>query len=146
AEQNDSLSQTGSFYTRDGDSAMQIEGTATSDMLTAPAIITPVRLSLGQLGTGGGADQDPNRAAHQTPLAALVAPIQADLHRPGVSDNEDLRALGDSVVEQVGGGTGAGEGPDSGAVREHVQRVERLIALYESKVQSAGTATADTAR
>jgi hypothetical protein len=145
AEAPDSLSQTGSYYTRDADSSMQVEGTATSDMLTAPAIITPVRLSLGQLATGAQSEDDPDRASHKTLLADLVAAMQTDLNRLGVRDNEDLQALGDSVVNDVGGGTGAGEGPDAGDVQEHVQQVERLIALYESKVQSAGTSAGDSA-
>ena len=49
------------------------------------------------------------------------------------------------MVEQVGGGTGAGEGPDSSGVQLHVQQVERLIALYESKVRAAGVPGADPA-
>lgn len=141
----DTLAQTGSYYTRGGDSAMQIEGTATSDMLTAPAIITPVRLSLGQLTSGAPAESDAGRAAHKTLLADLVTAMQADMNRLGISDSEDLQALGDSVVEQVGGGTGAGEGPDPDDVQAHVASVQRLIALYESKVRSAGVSV-DTAR
>ena len=143
AEAGDTLPQTGSYYTRDGDSAMRVEGTATSAMLTAPAIITPVRLSLGQLAAGGGPDEA-NRSAHKTLLGDLVAAMHADLNRLGVRDNEDLQALSDSVVNQVGGGAGVAEGPERGDVQAHVQQVERLIALYESKVRAAGGTVSDT--
>ena len=144
AEAGDSLPQTGSYYTRDGDSAMRVEGTATSAMLTAPAIITPVRLSLGQLAAGGRPGDEANRSAHKTLLGDLVAAMQADLNRLGVRDNEDLQALSDSVVNQVGGGAGVAEGPEGGDVQAHVQQVERLIALYESKVRAAGGKVSDT--
>jgi hypothetical protein len=123
---------------------MAIEGTATSSMLTAPALITPVRLSLGRMSANAQSEDDPNRAAHKTLLGDLVAAMQADLNRLGISDNSDLQALGDSVVNQVGGGAGVAEGPEGEDVTAHVAQVERLIELYEAKVRSSDT-TADTA-
>ena len=133
----DTLPETGSYYTRDADSGLAVEGTATSSMLTAPAIIPPVRLSLNRLAAGARSDDDPNRSAHKVLLADLVAAMQTDLNRLGVSDNADLQTLGDSVVNEVGGGAGVAEGPGPTDVKAHVERVERLITLYESKVGSA---------
>lgn len=133
----DSLPETGSYYTRDADSGLAVEGTATSAMLTAPAIVPPVRLSLNRLAAGARSDDDPNRSAHKVLLADLVAAMQMDLNRLGVSDNADLQALGDSVVNEVGGGAGVADGPGPADVEAHVARVERLITLYESKVGSA---------
>lgn len=140
ARAGDTLPQTGSSYTRDGDSAMMIEGTATSSMLTAPAIISPVRLSLGRMSANPQAGSDPNRSAHKSLLGDLVAAMQTDLNRLGISDNGDLQALGDSVVNQVGGGAGAAEGPEGEDVAAHVAQVERLIELYETKVRTSGAA------
>jgi hypothetical protein len=134
----DTLPQTGSYYTRDADSGMAVAGTATSSTLTAPAIIPPVRLSLNRLAAGSQADDDPNRSAHKVLLADLVAAMQTDMNRLGVRDNADLQALGDSVVNEVGGGAGVAEGPAAADVSAHVERVERLIALYESKIGAAG--------
>jgi hypothetical protein len=138
----DTLPQTGSYYARDADSGMAVEGTATGSALTAPAIIPPVRLSLDRLTAGSRSDDDANRSAHKVLLADLVAAMQTDMNRLGVSDNADLQALGDSVVNEVGGGAGVAEGPAAADVRAHVERVERLITLYESKVGSAGAASA----
>lgn len=134
---SDSLPATGSFYTRDSDSSMMVEGTPTGAMLTAPAIIPAVRLSLTSITSDTAADAD-NRAAYKTLLADLVASMQTDMNRLRISDHDDLQELGDSLLNEVGGGTGDGEGPDEEELPLHAQRVERLIALYAAKVRSAG--------
>lgn len=132
----DSLAQTASSYTLGTDS-MGVDGTPTGDMLGAPALIEPVRLELQRMVESPRDWAQANLTAHKFLLADLVAAMESDLRRLGVSDTDDLSALGDTIATTLGGGTGLAEGPEPDAVPEHVERVERLIALYQAKLAAA---------
>lgn len=132
----DSL-RTGSAYSR-GDDSVGVAGTVSGDVLTAPPLLGPVRLELNRMSTAPEAWADTNRTAHKFLMADLVAAMQSDMKRLGISDTEELQSLADSVMNQLGGGTGHAEGPDPDAVPGYVAEVERLIALYQAKVQAAG--------
>ena len=147
----DSLPQTGSYYTQGADS-LQMEGTASDDALTAPAIIAPMRLELDRMRANPGAWLEANSTGHKFLLSDLIAAMQADMTRLGISDTEDLRTLGDSAIEALGGGTGIADALDVESVPAHADRVEWIITLYESKLRSsqgaaqAASDIADTAR
>lgn len=131
----DSL-QTASNYTVGTDS-MGVDGTPTGDMLGAPALVEPVRLELERMAASPEEWAMANRTAHRTLLSDLVQAMQADLIRLGVSDTRDLQALADTVMSTLGGGTGIAEQLEPEEVPQHVERVERLIALYEAKAEAA---------
>ena len=135
-----------------GADSLQMEGTASDDALTAPAIIAPMRLELDRMRANPGAWLEANSTGHKFLLSDLIAAMQADMTRLGISDTEDLRTLGDSAIEALGGGTGIADALDVESVPAHADRVERLITLYESKLRSsqgaaqAASDIADTAR
>lgn len=141
ARRGDSLPETGSYYSREeGGDSLQVEGTATGDMLTAPAIIGPMELQLAQMRADPERWLEANATSQKFLLADLVNAMENDLNRLGVSDNQDLQALGDSASSMLGGGTGPADALSADEVPEHADRVERLIALYRSKLQQAGVA------
>jgi hypothetical protein len=109
--------------------ARGVAGTHTGTELEAPPLIPSVQTDLRQL---AAAPTPGNRTAHKNLLGDLVNAMQADLSRLGQPDTGRFKALSDSVLGDVGGGTGRASGPDTKDVQAHVDRVNRLISSYEA--------------
>jgi hypothetical protein len=60
--------------------------------------------------------------------------MQADLYRVGFADSGQFKALSDSVLTDIGGGTA---GPEPSRVKEHVARMRRLLELYQQTMKGA---------
>jgi len=67
----------------------------------------------------------------------LVSSMQADLYRVGFADSGQFKALSDSVLTDIGGGTGEAAGPKPSEVKEHIPRMRRLLDLYQQTMKDA---------
>jgi hypothetical protein len=63
--------------------------------------------------------------------------MQADLHRVGHADKGEFRALSDSVMDDIGGGTGTTAGPEPSKMPQHVARMRALIDKYQQTMRSS---------
>jgi hypothetical protein len=63
--------------------------------------------------------------------------MQADLYRVGFADSGQFRALSDSVLSDVGGGTGTADGLQPSEIKQHVARMRRLLDLYQQTMKGA---------
>jgi hypothetical protein len=128
--------QTSSTYTSDADSDATEnarQGTPQGRTLEAPPKIPGLRVQLEQLRTGG-APSESNLTAYKNALADVVTSMRADLNRLGVTDSDLIREQGDSLLNQLGGGTGEAGDMSPERVRAHTHSVERLIRTYEGLV------------
>jgi hypothetical protein len=107
--------------------------------LQAPHMIRGVETQLKVLDTVS-ASQD-NLTAHKNLLGDMVSAMRADFNRVGVTDRDGFTELADSVLRDLGGGTGQARALDSAEVPAHIARVERLIRLYDSKMRQARSGT-----
>jgi hypothetical protein len=64
--------------------------------------------------------------------------MAADLHRVGLADSGSFRALGDSVMEDLGGGAGTESRLDRSKLPQHIARMRRLISIYQQAMREAG--------
>ncbi|MBA3443530.1 MAG: hypothetical protein H0T58_01560 [Gemmatimonadales bacterium] len=88
------------------------------------------------MASGSEANRE-NMTAYKNLAGDLVTSMQADLYRVGHADSGRFKALSDSVMEDIGGGTGTTTGPDPSEVPEHVARVRSLIDLYQETMRGA---------
>lgn len=86
--------------------------------------------SSGRLGEG-------SLAGYRSAAGTLVNAMLTDINRVGVGDDGSFRALGDSVVETVGGGAGGVPDTDPGKVRRSAALMRRLIDTYQDRMRAA---------
>ncbi len=103
--------------------------------LQAPHLIRGVETQLNVLDTISASQN--NLTAHKNLLGDMVSGMRADFNRVGVTDRDGFTELADSVLRDLGGGTGQARALDSAQVRAHIARVQRLIRLYDSKMRQA---------
>ena len=126
-------------YTADSKSRAReggLEGTNSGSELEAPRLIPAVRNQL-ELMSKGSQTNTENLTAYKNLASDLVTSMQADLYRVGFADSGQFRALSDSVLGDIGGGTGAAAEPASSEVKEHVARMRRLLDLYQQTMKGA---------
>jgi hypothetical protein len=126
-------------YTADSENRARedgLEGTNSGAELEAPRLIPAVKNQL-ELMAGGSEVSRENLTAYKNLAGDLVTSMQADLHRVGLADSGHFKALSDSVVEDIGGGTGTAAGPEPSQVNAHVSRMQRLIEFYQEAMRSA---------
>ena len=131
-------SASSSPYTADSENRARedgLDGTNSGAELEAPRLIPAVKNQLELMSTGPGVNRE-NMTAYKNLAGDLVTSMQADLARVGV-DPGDLRALGDSIMEDIGGGTGTAAGPEPSEIPQHVARMRRLIDLYQQTMRGA---------
>jgi hypothetical protein len=98
----------------------------------APAQIPAMRAQLDQI-TRPEAREDPSAiTSYKGAASHLIDAMQADLVRVGLADSGAFKALSDSVLNDLGGGTGLAHPPDAERLSVNTDRMRRLIALYES--------------
>ena len=132
---------TASIYAADSVGRGAPAGTLASPELETPRIISAMQAQLRLLHSSPQLTAE-NRTAHKNLLAAMVEAMRADRTRRGIAGGGGFQALGDSVMEDVGGGSGVASGPDSAKLSVHLDRVNRLILMYAQTVKpdSAGGA------
>lgn len=135
-------SNTASAYTSDSDSSAKEDGPAGTNRgseLEAPRLIPAMRNQLDLIASGSRVSTE-NMTAYRNLAGDLINSMQADLTRVGLADSGDFRALGDSVMDDLGGGR-AGDvatGPHRSQINQHVARMRRLIDLYQQAMRNAG--------
>jgi hypothetical protein len=75
--------------------------------------------------------------AYKNLAGDLVNSMQADLQRVGHADSGDFRALSDSIMDDIGGGTGPAAGPEPSEMPQHVVRMRTLIDKYQQAMRSS---------
>ena len=99
-----------------------LEGTNSGSELEAPRLIPAVRNQL-ELMSSGSRTSTENMTAYKNLASDLVTSMQADLYRVGFADSGQFRALSDSVLDDLGGGSGtSATGPEPSEMKQHVAR------------------------
>lgn len=132
-------SASASPYTADSDARARedgVEGTTSGAELEAPRLIPAVKNQLELMASGSEISRE-NMTAYKNLAGDLVTSMQADLYRVGFADSGHFKALSDSVVEDIGGGTGTAAGPEPSKVSAHVSRMRRLLDLYQETMRGA---------
>lgn len=127
-------------YTADSEKRARedgVEGTNSGAELEAPRLIPAVRNQLDLMSRGSQANSE-NLTAYKNLVSDLVTSMQADLYRVGFADSGQFRALSDSVLDDLGDGSGtSAAGPKPSEAREHVTRMRRLLELYQQTMKGA---------
>src|ERR671915_2540416 len=98
-----------SAYTSDAASSAQEDGLAGTNSgaeLEAPRLIPATQNQLTLMANGTQPPNPDNMTAYKNLAGDLINSMIADLYRAGYADSGDFRALGDSVLEDLGGGAG----------------------------------------
>ena len=127
-------------YTADSENRARedgLEGTNSGTELEAPRLIPAVKNQLDLMSSGSRTSRE-NMTAYKNLAGDLVSSIQADLQRVGHADSGDFRALSDSIMDDIGGGSGGtASGPSPSQVPQHVARMRTLIDKYQQTMRSS---------
>jgi hypothetical protein len=113
-----------------------LEGTNNGSELEAPRLIPAVKNQLELMSRGSQVNIE-SLTAYKNLASDVVTSMQADLYRVGFADSGQFRALSDSVLDDIVGGTGTAAGPEPSEVKEHVARMRRLLDLYQQTMKGA---------
>ncbi len=112
-----------------------VAGTNSGVEFEAPRSIPGIRAQLELL--AARPTEEANRTAHKHLIGDLIKAMRADLIQVGLGDTGAFKALSDSVLLTIGGGTGPAKGPEPDEVGPHISRVQRLIGVYEAWMRKA---------
>jgi hypothetical protein len=129
-----------SAYTSDADSSAKedgVAGTNSGSELEAPRLIPAIQNQLTLMANGTQPPNPDNLTAYKNMSGDLINSMIADLYRAGYADSGNFRALGDSVLEDLGGGAGTSSRLDTSRLPQHVDRMQRLIRLYQQTMRKA---------
>jgi hypothetical protein len=129
-----------SAYTSDSDSSARaagIPGTNSGVELEAPRLIPAMQNQLNLMEKGAQSTDPDNLTAYKNLASDLVNSMIADLYRAGYADSGNFRALRDSVLDDLGGGAGTSTKLDRSDLKPHIDRMRRLIAVYQREMRSA---------
>jgi hypothetical protein len=113
-----------------------LEGTNSGSELEAPRLIPAVRNQLDLMSSGSPTSTE-NMTAYKNMASDLLTSMQADLYRVGFADSGQFRALSDSVLSDIGGGTGAADGLEPSEMKQHAARMRHLLDLYQQTMKGA---------
>ena len=126
-------------YTADSENRARedgLDGTTSGAELEAPRLIPAVKNQVELMASGSDISRE-NLTGYRNLVSDLVTSMQADLLRVGLADSGQFKSLSDSVVEDLGGGTGTVNGPERSQVPAHVSRMRRLIDVYQETMRGA---------
>jgi hypothetical protein len=98
--------------------------------LEAPRLIPAIQNQLNLMASGVQPTDPENLTAYRNLASDVVNSMAADLHRAGLADSGDFKALKDSVVDDLGGGAESESKLDRPKLPEHIARMRRLISMY----------------
>jgi hypothetical protein len=133
--------RTASAYTTGGDSAVGagLPGTAAGVEYEAPRLIPGMRAQLEQYSSPDRPLTESDLASYKNTAGTLIDAMQADLTRVGLADSGAFKALSDSVLNELGGGTGVPHRVEGQRLSQNVARMQRLIGVYEQWMRKAKT-------
>jgi hypothetical protein len=126
-------SASSSSYTADSENRARedgLEGTNSGAELEAPRLIPAVKNQLDLMSSRSPATRE-NMTAYKNLAGDLVTSMV------GHADSGEFRALSDSVMDDIGGGTGTAAGPEPSKVPQHVARMRTLIDKYQQTMRSS---------
>lgn len=129
-----------SAYTSDSDSSARedgLAGTNSGTELEAPRLIPATQNQLNLMANGTQPPNPDNLTAYKNMAGDLINSMIADLYRAGYADSGNFRALGDSVLGDLGGGAGTSSDLDRSRLPQHVDRMQRLIRMYQQTMRKA---------
>ncbi|HET6777786.1 MAG TPA: hypothetical protein VFH26_02770 [Gemmatimonadales bacterium] len=129
-----------SAYTSDADSSAREDGVAGTNSgaeLEAPRLIPATQNQLNLMANGTQPPNPDNLTAYKNLAGDLINSMIADLYRAGYADSGNFRALADSVLGDLGGGAGTSASLDRARLPQHVDRMQRLIRLYQQTMRKA---------
>jgi hypothetical protein len=129
-----------SAYTSDADTSAKedgVAGTNSGSELEAPRLIPAIQNQLTLMANGTQQPNPDNLTAYKNMAGDLINSMIADLYRAGYADSGNFRALGDSVLDDLGGGAGTSSSLDRSKLPQHVDRMQRLIRLYQQTMRKA---------
>lgn len=114
----------------------ELQGNEGSLEFEAPRLVPAIRAQINEIEDPEGATEG-NLTAFQNGVGTLVNAMEADLNRVGVTDSGYFWVLSDSIMREMGGGSGdVAELPPEKA-RQAAAQVERLIGIYEQRMRAA---------
>ncbi|MFL5403652.1 MAG: hypothetical protein ACJ8BF_12615 [Gemmatimonadales bacterium] len=127
-----------SAYTSDSDSSARengFAGTNSGSELEAPRLLPAIQNQLNLMARGAPPASADNLTAYKNMAGDLINSMIADVNRAGYADSGRFRALSDSVLNDLGGGAGTDASLDRSKLPPHIQRMRRLIALYQQAIK-----------
>jgi hypothetical protein len=131
-----------SVYTSDSDSSARehgFAGTNSGSELEAPRLLPAVQNQLNLMAKGAQPVNPDNLTAYKNMAGDLINSMIADIYRAGYADSGHFRALSDSALRDLGGGAGTPATLDRSQLPQHIQRMRRLIALYQQAMRNVPT-------
>jgi hypothetical protein len=128
-----------SAYTSDSDSSAKengFAGTNSGSELEAPRLLPAIQNQLNLMAKGAQPVNRDNLTAYKNMAGDLINSMIADVYRAGYADSGRFRALSDSVLNELGGGAGTEATLDRSKLPQHIQRMRRLLALYQQATQN----------
>jgi hypothetical protein len=128
-----------SAYTSDSDSSAKEDGLAGTNSgaeLEAPRLLPAIQNQLNLMAKGAQPTNPDNLTAYKNMAGDLINSMIADVYRAGYADTGHFRALSDSVLNDLGGGAGTTATLDRSKLPQHIQRMRRLITLYQQAVRN----------
>jgi hypothetical protein len=127
-----------SAYTNPDSSAREdsIAAATGGSELEAPRLIPATQNQLTLMANGTRLPNPDNLMAYRNMAGDLINSMITDLYRAGYADSGNFRALGDSVLADLGG-DGASGRLDHARLPQHVDRMQRLIRLYQLTMRQA---------
>jgi hypothetical protein len=129
-----------SAYTSDSDSSAReggLSGTNSGTELEAPRLIPAIQNQLNLMASGTQPPNPDNFTAYKNMAGDLINSMIADLYRARSADSGTFRALSDSVLDDLGGGAGTSSRLNRSRLPQHVDRMQRLIRLYQQTMRTA---------
>lgn len=130
-----------SAYTADADSSAREDGLAGTNSgaeLEAPRLIPAIQNQLTLMSNGSQPPNPDNLTAYKNMAGDLINSMTADLYRAGYADSGNFKSLADSVLNDLGGGAGTTSSLDRSRLPQHVDRMQRLIRVYQQTMRTAG--------
>jgi hypothetical protein len=128
-----------SAYTSDSDSSARevgLAGTNSGGQLEAPRLLPAIQNQLNLMARGAQPINTDNLSAYKNMAGDLINSMIADVYRAGYADSGHFRALSDSALNELGGGAGTHATLDRSQLPQHIQRMQRLIALYQQAIRN----------
>lgn len=131
-----------SAYTSDSDSSAKengLAGTNSGSELEAPRLLPAIQNQLNLMAKGAQPVNTDNLIAYKNMAGDLINSMIADVSRAGYADSLHFRTLSDSVLNDLGGGAGTNTTLDRSKLPQHIQRMRRLITLYQQAMRNVPT-------